>query len=255
MNEFNYDIISQYLAGELVGEELIAFEKKLQTNTALANEVQLYKTIETELYDSLKNKLEKENLTATLTTLGNAHFKKNEAKVVAINKRWWYAAAAVAAAVILFFILMPNKTKTEPFNNETLFAGYVAKSVDELSFGQRGKNDSLLIKAASLYNKKEYATVLPILENEIADNPNETQLILATGVCYMQTGQYNFAINFFDQIANGKTAFASKAQWYKALVLLKQNKLADCKLALQQIPNNADDYASTVELLKKIEKR
>lgn len=254
MNEFNYDIISQYLAGELVGDELIAFEKQLQTNAALATEVKLYKTIDGELSSLQKNKTETESLTNTLHHLGKAHFKKNVAKVVSINKRWWYAASAVAAAVILFFVLQPSK-KIETFNAETLYASYLNKSVDELSFSERGKNNPQLIKAASFYNKKDYISALPLLENEIADNPNETQLILATGVCYMQTNQYAFALRFFDDIANGKSVYKNKAEWYKVLVLLKQNKFAECKIAIQLISKDADDYNNAVELLNKIENK
>lgn len=253
MSEFNYDIISQYLAGELVGDDLIAFEKELQTNVTLANEVKLYKTIDNELLLDQQNKAEKENLTKTLNSLSQTHFKKKEVKVVGINKLWWYAATTIAAAAVLFLVFRPT-TKIEPFNNEIIYASYVNKNIDELSFGERGKNDSSLSRAASSYNKKDYATALPLLENAVADNPKETQLILAIGVCYMQTNQNDWALRSFDQIAEGKSVYKNKAQWYKALTLLKQNKLTDCKTTLQSIPKDADEYNIATELLNKLPK-
>jgi tetratricopeptide (TPR) repeat protein len=252
MNEFNYEIINDYLSGELTGEALQAFEREMQANKNLANEVALYKIIQDELSFDQQNKVQKNELANTLSTLNKTHFVQPTAKVVSF-KKWIYAATALAAAAVLFFIFRP--IPTEVFNNETVFASYT-KNIEELSVGQRGNVvDTLLINAATLYNKKEYAAALPILQKIIIAKPQETSFTLATGVCYLQTLQYGDALKLFTEIENGNSVFKQQATWYKALTYLKQNKLSDCYNVLKTIPTDADKYKEATELMKKIEDR
>jgi hypothetical protein len=253
MNAINYEIIQQYLHGELAGDALKAFEKELQTNTALANEVALFKTIDTDLAAQLKDKKEKQALTATLQNLNQVHFKKNSTRKIFVSKRWWYAATAAAAAIILIFIFKPGTAIH--FNNEEVFATYLNKDIDTLSFEQRGSNDSALINAATLFNKKKYTEALPLLQSITLKDSSDMQLTLATGFCYMQTSQANEALHVFNRISQGNSVFKYKAQWYTALVYLKQNKLNECVIALQALPKDADEYENAADLIKKIQKK
>ena len=252
MSEINYEIISQYLDGELTGEALTAFEKQMEEDASLAAEVTIYRTIEAEQSFITKHSAEKETLAGSLQELNKTFFKKNEAKVIKLN-RLWYAVTAVAAAAIFILILKPFAG--EKFNNEKLFA-YYSKDVESLSASQRGAgNDSLILQAVSLFNKKDYTGSLPLLRSVLAGKPNETDLFLATGVCYMQTNRYDSAIKIFDQVANGNTVYKNQATWYKALVLLKQNKPDDCYKVLESLPAEADNIKEARELMKKIKER
>lgn len=250
MSEINYEIISQYVDGELSGEALFAFEKEMQANAELVKEVALYKTINEELSQQVKNEKEEQALTNNLKGLSENHFKKDQAKVKSIN-RWWYAAAAAAAAAILITVIRPFPS--EPFNSEKLFAYYI-KDIEELPAGQRGNNDdTVLIKAVNFYNNKDYPNALPLLQNILTGKPDETELQLAAGICYLQKGQYDSASNVFDRIAGGSTVFNIQATWYKALVFLKQNKIDECYHLLAALPNDADRYKSAQQLMKKID--
>jgi len=252
MSEINYEIISQYLDGELTGEALAAFEKQMQENEKLAREVNIYRTIEADQSFVIKNKTEKEKLAASLAKLNGDFFKKNEAKVIGIN-RWWYAAAAFAAAIVFILIVRPFEAET--FDNEKLFA-YYAKDVESLSAAERGSNnDTLLLQAVNLFNKKDYAQSLPLLKSVLAGKPNETDIIVATGICYLQTNQYDSAIKVFDEVANVNTVYKNLAIWYKALVLLKENKPEDCYRVLETLPPEADNIKEAKELMKKIKQR
>lgn len=251
MSEINYERINDYLDGQLSGEDLLAFEKEMQANAELAREVALFKTTGNQLSAQLKNLEEKEELTETLKGLNTTYFKKPEV-VVRSFSRWWYAAG-VAAAIILFFIIKPLQHQS--LSNEALFIAY-SKNVEELPGAERGnKDDTMLQRATSVYNKKDYASALPLLQNVLAGKPEEIQLYLAMGICYLQTGKYDSAINVFDTIANGNTVFKTEAIWYKALVFLKQNKLADCRSALQSIPPGGYQFKEAAALLKEIEGR
>lgn len=252
MSEVNYEIISQYLDGELTGEALAAFEKQMQEDAELAAEVNIYRTIESDQLFATKNKAEKEKLAASLEELNKDYFKKTEAKVIGIN-RWWYAAAAVAAVVVFMLVLLPFGKET--FDNEKLFA-YYAKDIEPLSAGERGANDdSILLQAANFFNRKDYERSLPLLKNVLIRKPNETDIAIATGICYLQTNQPDSAIKIFDQVANGNTVYKSQAIWYKALTLLKENKPEDSYRVLESLPAEADNINEAKELMKKIKEK
>jgi len=249
MSELNQEIIEQYLDGELKGEALLAFEQEMQANPELLKEVELHRTIHSEMIQSLQQREEEMEITQTLQELGHDYFKKKPAKLVTI-RRWWYTAAAAAAAVLLFLVIRPLFTR--PFDKDKLFARYI-QDVQGLPEAQRGAdNDSLRVAAARLYNREKYAEALPLLGAVIAEQPGAVEFRLATGVSYLQTGKYDSAMVLFDIIAAGTTVFKEKAVWYKALILLKQNKLDDCYIVLASLPPDADNYKEAQKLMKDI---
>ena len=252
MSEINYEIISQYLNGELTGEALAAFEKQMQEDSELAAEVNIYRIIEADQSFFIKNKAEKEKLAGSLEELNKDYFKKNEAKVIGIN-RWWYAAAAVAAAVVFILILRPFGEET--FDNNKLFA-YYTKDVEPLSAVERGANeDTLLLQAVNLFNKKDYKKSLPLLKNTLASDSAKTDLLIATGFCFLQINQYDSATKIFNYLVNGNTVYKNKATWYKALTFLKKNKIDSCYKILETLPVDADNIKEARELMKKIKEK
>ena len=56
----------------------------------------------------------------------------------------------------------------------------------------------------------------------------------------------------FVEIENGTSVYRHKAAWYLALLALKENDLAACKVYLKKLPNNADDYEKAQKLLNKL---
>jgi predicted Zn-dependent protease len=252
MSEINYEIINQYLEGELSGEALLAFEQEMLTNPSLAKEVALYKNINDEMSAHLQQEKEEQALIGNLKKLSEQYFKKPAGKVRSIN-RWWYAGVAAAAAAVLLFVIRPFSGSS--FNNEKLYTYYI-KDVESLPGGERGNpDDSLLVRAADLYNQKDYTKALPLLRDILARKPDETQVKLASGVCYLQTGQFDSATRVFNEIVSGTTVFKNEAVWYKALSALKQNKLDECYRILESLPAEASRYKEAKELMKKIKSR
>jgi tetratricopeptide (TPR) repeat protein len=251
MSEMNHELIEQYLDGELTGEALLAFEKEMQASAELSNEVRLHKIVRDDMMQSIQGRRKEHALAETLDDLGRSHFKKKPAKIVGIDRRWWYAAAAIAASVAIFLIIKPFSS--QPFNNEKLFTEYV-RDEESLPEAQRGNNnnDSALIEATRLYNKKAYDSALPLLRFITSQKPGETQLVFAKGRAFLQTGIYDSALMIFDNISTGTSVFKNQALWSKALVLLKQNKLNECYDVLTGIPRDSDKYTEAQKLMKKI---
>jgi predicted Zn-dependent protease len=96
---------------------------------------------------------------------------------------------------------------------------------------------------------------LPMLQQLSVKYPDDKSLPLAEGISLMQTGQYDAAIVIFDSLAAGQTVYKEQGIWYKALALLKQNKLDECTAQLKSLPKESSKYKEATELIKKIEKR
>lgn len=249
MSNVNYEIIDKYLAGELKGEELESFEKELQQNEVLANEVALYKAIENDLTLNHKHKDDKDTLLANLDVLSKQYFSSSSAKVISFKKSWFLAAASIAAILILVFIILPKKE----VSNQELFAENINKNIELLSPTIRGKNDSLQIKSSLLYNNKSYTDAIPFLKKTIEADSSGIDMQIALSFSYIQTNQYNLALDILNKVSYGNSVYIDKAKWYKALIYLKENKTNECIGLLKQIPNNYDNYNSVVDLLKKLE--
>ncbi|MBK8611377.1 MAG: tetratricopeptide repeat protein [Chitinophagaceae bacterium] len=240
--------IEKYLAGELNSEALQAFEQRLQTDSAFAEVFSLYKSVETEMTETEDERAFREKLSG----ITQKHFTTGtEAKIIPLGskiKKWWLYAAA-AAAIITLFIFKPWSDK--PLTNEQLYAQYAVP--DELPAVVRGANeDSLLIKTTGLFNRRNFAAALPLLDSLVKLRPEEAQLLLSFGICQLETGHYNDAVNTFDRLANTESSFKYKAMAWKAYTYLKQNKTEPCIAALQQIPANAAEYEKAKAVIKKL---
>jgi hypothetical protein len=241
------------LRGELEGEALQDFEKQLAENKELASEVALYKNMDNEMLLHFKNRGDEEELRNSIQDLNKKHFFDTpKSKVVPFNK-WWLAAAAAAIGVIV--VIANFFSSSTVFNNQTLYAQYTS-NVESLPSVERGNStDSLFIEAANLYNQKNYTKALPILLDIVSKKQNEKQLLLAAGVCYLKTEKIDSALAIFNTLSTQQTVFKDKATWYKALILLKQNKLTDSYNTLLLISTDADDYKAAKELMEKIDSK
>ena len=241
--------IEKYLAGELDSAEIKAFDLRVQSDTVFAETYKLYQVIQNEMnVEPGENEL-RENLSA----LSKKHFEvKDTAKVITLktsNKKWWLYAAAAAVAITIILLLNPGNdrrlTTAEIFTQNAI--------PEELPAIVRGNNnDSLLRKASELFNKKAYAAALPLLDSITKVQPGEAQLQLSLGICFLQTGKYEAAIAKFETLAAGQSSYKYDALFWKALVLLKQDKKEMCITTLKQIPAEAANFDKAKKMIKMI---
>jgi tetratricopeptide (TPR) repeat protein len=241
--------IVNFFSGELNADELQAFQQRLQTDKDFADTVKLYEAI----HNEMQTNEEEMELRNNLSRLTQKHFAaKTETRIIPIGqsrKKWWIYAAAAAVIVTVLLIFNPWQNKT--FSNAALYAQYAIP--DDLPGMVRGSNDdSLLIKATEFFNKKDYAAAIPLLDSITRQNPGEAQLQLSLGICYLQTGNYAFAINKFDTLATGESIYKFDAIVWKALALLKQDKRAECIAVLKQIPEAAGNYKKVEKMIKQL---
>jgi anti-sigma factor RsiW len=108
MNEYDHDMITRYLDGEMNADEAAAFREMMQQDPGLAREVELYR----ELNETLKMKLHPDAdelaFRKTLEGMRTAYFSGNKeniqqpAQIVRLKRtRWITAIAAVFTGIIL----------------------------------------------------------------------------------------------------------------------------------------------------------
>src|SRR5258705_9436236 len=98
-----FEKIELYLAGELKGEELALFEKQLKDDDQLRQQVDLYKTIESEMKQRTSGSKEEADLKKSLSDLGKKYFaRETTAKIIPIHqkRKWLYVAAAAVLLII-----------------------------------------------------------------------------------------------------------------------------------------------------------
>jgi predicted Zn-dependent protease len=244
--------IEKYLGGELSQDELQAFDLRLQNDKDFAEIFALYKSVEAEMHEPEDER----ELRNRLSGISQKHFTvAAPAKIIKLKTnrtRWLLYATAAAASIIILLFLKPWQGKA--LSNEQLYAQYAVP--DELPTVVRGANDdSLLIKATTLYNEIKYPAALILLDSIVKQRPTEAQLQLALGICYLKTGNFDSAINRFDSLAVKESVYKYVAMEWKALAYLKQNKTADCIAVLKLIPADAGNYKTANELIKELSKK
>ena len=243
MNEALLQKVAEYLDNEMPPDERKAFELQIAENDDLRNYIQLYSTIDTTMKaghtSSNENKLRQ-----TLQQMNHKYFM-GEAAVKKIGYKKWLAIAAsvfIVLAVSFYFLFFAKPTGKE------LYAR-LAKH-DALNIQLRGNAaDEPAQSASAAFNKKEYTTALPLLQNYLQTDTADIQIKFSLAVCYMETSRYIDADNIFTNIASGKSAYAATAEWYRALLALKQNNYVKCRAVLSSIPSSSAYFAKAKELL------
>lgn len=248
-----FEKIESYLNGELAGEELQQFEAQLAADPALREQLLLYQNIESEMKQQHIGKEGETQLRQTLTELNSQYFTSSgtSAEVISIKSRKRYIWPAAAAAILIVCMVGYWLVFRQGDTDKKLYARY---AVHQPISQQRGAGDSsrLLQEAIVFYNQKEYINALPGLLQYTDKDRSDGELILAAGICELETERYPEALNTFDYLAANHPVFVNQAIWYKALVYLKKKDIPACKKLLQSIPANADTYKKAQELFQKL---
>ena len=260
-----YDQIEQYLAGELTGVDLKNFEAKLQAEPAFAEKVNLFKGMEAALSDP--KALEVQQKAAALgdeffENIGRAikaapikkMVKQETAKVVPFYRKPWAIAASLALAATAGGGLWQMQGETALTNDQLFAQNYQTYQVDGLVRGTT--TDEELTNAIQLYQNKSYqnaAEVLLILNEKDIDN-QEVMFVLANAYLNQTPPELEKAANFFNQLIDMNTSiYVPKAQWYLALIYIKQDKVEQAKLLLAEVVVSGDTNAEEAkEILERI---
>lgn len=238
MNEELYIRFEHYLANEMTSEEKTIFEEQLRNDTSFNESFTLYK----ETTQFLEHQFSKETIDfkENLKSISNQHFtEKKETKVITF-KPWYYAVAATIVVVIGMWMMMQNDPSYSDFNQH-----------ETAVFVERSDSNENLKLAQEAFNNKDYKKAVAAFDKIQDFRKPELQYFYA--IALIETNDFTKAELFLDQLRGGNSVYKDKATWYLALSYLKQDKKAECKSTLKEIPVDAEDYQKAQKLLNNLE--
>ncbi len=237
MDEEIYIAFDRYLNNEMPENEKTEFEDRLYNNAAIREKFEIYK----ETTHFLNNKFSDETdvFKRNLASVSNGYFtesKLQKTKVIRFNP--WISG--IAASLVLFigtWMFLQNQTPeyTDYNNHETAM------------FVERGNDDENLKNAQNYFNEKKYGKAVETFSKINIENSPELQYFYA--ISLVEISDFTKADLLLNVIIEGNSSYKYKAAWYLALSKLKQENKEDCKMILEQIPPDAEDYNKAQKLL------
>lgn len=214
----NEDLLVQYLDGELNQAEKMAFERRLQIEPQLREQL-----------TTLQIALQAVKQFGTTQQVSAIHqemmeeLRPKKAKVFSIGKTVRYSMA-VAASILILFIGVRLYLGAQ-ISSENL---YDDSFVDFTISSSRGANTAPS-EIEKSYQQKNYDAVVSSTRSIQLDAKDS----LLIGLSYLHKNNLNSAINFFQRIASTPNDFQQDGEFYLSLSYLK-NKSYDKALVLMQ---------------------
>ncbi len=239
-------LLYQYFSNSLTPEQEEQFNALLSSDEAFKEqfdfELSLQKVIQNKQGQDLKNKLKG----------FEADIKNNSKPVFKLNYRKWAMAASIVFIVGLGWLTFNNGFGT---NYDDLYDSNFEQYPNTVFSITRGgeKDDSLERRAFVAYETNDNVLAIQLL-TELNSKEEALYVDFYLGHAYLNNGNSQKAIPYFENVINDKGEFASEAMWYTALAYLKLKEEEKAKLFLKNaIENGGYKKAEAEVLLKKIE--
>ena len=250
MEKPNNDIeaIERYLNGEMTGEELIHFEKRMEEDQQLFANVEEIKNLPDSLLD-----IEKERLSDQVKSWMKAE-EETEPKVKELNQKprvKYLRVAGIAAACIA--ILFVAGLWLLPFSNQgpnALASNYLSE-LHHSAVVLRTSTNEQWERSIQAYQNGQFEQMITLMTSLI-QNENvtaEQQFYFALAHIYKQREDLDTALLYFGKTEEqDATTYAEELAWYRALIHLKRNENEEVKEELLKI-SGSNKYGEKVERL------
>ncbi len=224
----NIDHIEAYLNGELSPQEHSAFEKRIQTEPEIKEQVESVqdlikgisfaseKKLKVKL-DSVESKLNKESF-----------FKSKEYNMSNTRKFRWIPLAASMAFLVAagLFFLKPGTTNpdlgklyAEYYKPDTEVIKEVLDRIEARGLATETNKDDEKLKAALIaYEKYDYKSARTQLSKFLDDFPEDQTARFYMGLTQLNMGNYALAIDYLQPLCTEETfPYKDQAKWYLSL--------------------------------------
>lgn len=220
-----YELIERYLKGDLEGEELQRFEQAIEQSAELREEVTLQRSVDTLLADEAIDKLDNQ-----LTALRSEYIKNPNRS---IQRTVWFSVAAVLILIATFVVIFRNNGEV---NTEELYASYFELyPTDNSVRTEDAPQSGALELGLKAYEVKEFEKASDILKSLIVE---DTRALFYYNLSQMALDKTEEAAILLQAI-DDSSIYSDPADWYSALALLKQGKLAMAITLLKQLQETA----------------
>jgi TolA-binding protein len=243
--DFTY-YIERYNAGEMSDPERIWFEKELEANGNLRNEVELRKKTD----EVLKNR----DIISLRNKLSSIEMTRKERAVTKPQKQLYLSfAASIAVLAIVGSIII--------FADNNLSSGDIMKHYYEEykpASGQRSagsvKNE-LFTQGLECFQTHDYRNAALYFSKVIESEPNDMYATLLNGISNFEDSKYGDAKKSFGTVIDdNKNLYIDQAQWYLALCYIQTQEKQKAIQILKIISDEGGFYAKkSKKILRKID--
>lgn len=236
-SQINYsEFIERYIDGEMTGQELIWFEKELDSNEWLQKEVKLRKKVNHAILDESSMKFRDELEDAYAVYM-------NDSKGSSNRKSKFIVTGSVLISVLAGVILILNLTGKQ-YTNEQLFDKYYESYESNTTF--RSADDGLnsdLVLAMQFYVDKDYNEALKLFESILLADPSRIGLNFYSGISRMEIKEYELAGKSFGKIIDDRyNMYIEQAEWYLSLCYIITDQDDKAIPLLEKIVNGNGYY-------------
>ncbi|MCR9101102.1 MAG: hypothetical protein NXI25_14170 [bacterium] len=222
-NQYTFEDIEAYLAGEQTEEERRAFEADLGDDSRLQEAVEKHR-----LAHQLTSAYAAERTRGQVAEAFNAYRKQKSGRVIPM-RRWAAAAAAVLVLLAAGYWMVSSPQQSA----SALATSYFEPYPDRVT--TMGSDADALTEAMAAYNTGRYEDALTRF-GALPEGTLQVELLnLYTGTAALQSGQLDLAEQALAQTARSATAYAPAGKWYLALTYLKQEKTELAKPLLEEL--------------------
>jgi len=217
--------IEKYNAGEMSNTERRWFEKELEGNARLRQEVELRRTT-----DKILQNKDILSLRGKLSEIEKTRSKSKRFIMPAVPAFYKYAAAITLLLAVGTITYQP----WADMSNEQIITKYYSSYEPPAArrSASSGTNE-LFTKALELYNTQDYEQAAIFFSRVIENNPKDMQSMLLNGVANFENSKYPEAKQSFNKVIDdNNNLFIDQAEWYLALCYIKtgQNDRARAQL-------------------------
>jgi tetratricopeptide (TPR) repeat protein len=232
--DFSY-FIERYNAGDMENDEKSWFEKELEGNQKLQNEVDLSRKTD----EILKN----QDILSLRRKLMEIERKRSPIIPIRFRKSKVYIRFAAVAAILILvgsITLFTGKPMTSDQIIDRYYKAYEPPTT--LRSGIVAINNDFTL-ALKFYNTRDYEKAAALFNKVLISNPRDMQSALLNGVSNFEDKKYPDAKESFVSVINdNNNLFIETAKWYLALCYVKTNEKDKAIKQLEMIRNDGGIY-------------
>ena len=224
------EFIQPFLDGELSREELDWFSKELQSNAVLAEDIKLYREVDSAIREQDVMDL-RDQLDVIHNSIGDP--TKEPAQHSRIRKMLSYGAIASLAILISFGILL--KVQHKKLTNEQIYQRHY-EPYEVTMIYRSGETQRMINLAQSKYDAQDFFGAIEIYEQILGTEPGDMESNLYSGISYMETEQYSKAENRFGTILDhNDNLYIEQAEWFLGFCSLQTGKNLEARAHFKEI--------------------
>ncbi len=257
MTGINYENIERYLSGDMSREERVNFERELEHNPELADEMRFYEYVNRSVSRALSPPEDELLFKSSLRAVSdeNRHTerylypayksagKSGSGRVSNRLLRIISICSVAAAIVLVVFIWAPWHQSLV-----TQFADVPMASVVERGSG----TEATIQEAVRLFNNREYKNALPLFNQALQEQSDDSYLLFHRGIALLHTGELVAARSDMLRVYSSGSIYQHDAAFYIALTYAAANNRDDALRWLEYVPSDALIFQKAEALRKKL---